>query len=167
MYRYFKKVVGIGTGNYIDFWKSKGPSDKNVTAPTTSHYNLRPQLNYFGTKTKEEFRGSCLKQDKITFNHGKIVNIYNVYELAKIYIITSPTLVNCLFGAVSLTKNVKIDKHKYSGCRIGFDRGNVYLLPNGNFGRNVIIFGVVMSLFDHVDKKGKNILIFEKVQHKG
>ena len=103
MYRYFKRVVGFGTGNYIDFWKSKGPSDKNVTAPTTSHYNLRPQLNYFGTKTKEEFRGSCLKQDKITFNHGKIVNIYIVYELDKIYVKTSHKLVNCLFGAVSLT----------------------------------------------------------------
>ena len=66
-----------------------------------------------------------------------------------------------------LTKNVNIDKYKYSGCRIVFDRGNVYLLPNGNFGRNVIIFGIVMSLSDHADKKGKNILIFEKVQRKG
>ena len=103
MYRYFKRVVGFGIGNYIDFWKSKGPSDKNVTAPTTSHYNLRQQLNYFGTKTKEELRGSFLKQDKITFNHGKIVNIYIVYELDKIYVKTSHKLVNCLFGAVSLT----------------------------------------------------------------
>ena len=29
---------------------------------------------------------------------------------------------NCLFVAVSLTKNADIDKHKYSGCDIGFDR---------------------------------------------
>ena len=27
------------------------------------------------------FNGSCLKQDKLTFNHGKIVNIYIVYDL--------------------------------------------------------------------------------------
>ena len=59
-----------------------------------------PQLSYFGTKTRVEFRGSCLKQDKITFNHWKIVNIYIVYEFDKIYVKTSPTLVNCLFGAV-------------------------------------------------------------------
>ena len=28
-----------------------------------------------------------------------------------------------LFGAVSLTKNADIDKYKYSGYGIGFDRG--------------------------------------------
>ena len=27
------------------------------------------------------FNGSCLKQDKLTFNRGKIVNIYIVYDL--------------------------------------------------------------------------------------
>ena len=83
MYRYFKRVIGVGTGNYIDFWKSKGLSDENITAPSTSDYKLNPQLSYFGTKTRVEIRGSYLKQDKITFNHGKIVNIYIVYELDK------------------------------------------------------------------------------------
>ena len=34
MYRYFKRVVGVGTGNYIYFWKSKGLSGENITAPT-------------------------------------------------------------------------------------------------------------------------------------
>ena len=103
MYRYFKRVVGIGTGNYIYFWKSKGPPDENITAPTTSGYKRRPQLSYFGTKARVEIRGSCLKQDKIAFNHRKIVNIYIVYELDKIYVQNSPTLVNCLFGEVSPT----------------------------------------------------------------
>ena len=28
MYRYFKRVAGVGTGNYIYFWKSKGLSDE-------------------------------------------------------------------------------------------------------------------------------------------
>ena len=85
MYRYFKRVVGVGTGNYIYFWKSKGLPDDNITAPTTSDYKLNSQLSYIGTKTRVAFRGSCLKQDKITFNHGKVVNIYIVYELDKIY----------------------------------------------------------------------------------
>ena len=31
-------------------------------------------------------------------------------------------LVNCLFGAVSLTKIANIDKYNYSGYGIGFDR---------------------------------------------
>ena len=33
MYRYFKRVSGVGSDNYIYFWKSKGSSDENVTAP--------------------------------------------------------------------------------------------------------------------------------------
>ena len=123
---------------------------------------LNPQFSYFHTKTRAEFRGSCLKQDKIKFNHGKIVNIYIVYELNKLYSRTTPTLVNCLFGAVSITKNADIDKYKYSGYRIGFDRGGLYLLPSGRFGRNVIIFGVDISSSVHVDDKGKDILILGK-----
>ena len=34
MYRYFKRVVGVGPGNCIYYWKSKGFSDENITAPT-------------------------------------------------------------------------------------------------------------------------------------
>ena len=52
--------------------------DENITAPTTSHFSLNPPLSYFGTKTRVEFKGSCLKQDKITYDHRKIVHIYIV-----------------------------------------------------------------------------------------
>ena len=162
MYQYFKRVVDVCTGSCIYYWKSKRLSDENITAPTTSDYKLNPQVSYLGTKTRLEFRGSCLKQDKITFNHGKIVNIYIVYELDKIYFKTTPTLVNCLFGAVSLTKNTDIDKYRYSRYGIKFDRGGLYLLTSGRFGRNVIIFGVDMSSSVHVDNKGKVILILGK-----
>ena len=118
-------------------------------------------MNYYATKTRLEFRGSCLKQDKSTFNHGKTVNIYIVYEIDKLYTKSHPTLVNCLFGAVSITKNADIDKNKYSGYGIGFDRTGLYLLPSGRFGRNVI-FGVDMSSSVHVDNKVKDILILGK-----
>ena len=53
MYRYFKTVIGVGTGNYFYFWKSKGLSDENITAPTTSHYSLNQQLTYLCTKKKD------------------------------------------------------------------------------------------------------------------
>ena len=95
-------------------------------------------MNYYGTKTRLEFRGSCLKQDKSTFNHGKIVNIYIVYELDKTYVNTNPMLINCLFGAVGINKNADIDKSKYSGYEIGFDRSSIYSFGNG-FGRNAIM----------------------------
>ena len=71
MYRYSKRVCGVGSGNYICFWKSKGLSDENIEAPTTSDYSLNPQLRYLGTKTRLEFKGRCLKQDKITYDYGK------------------------------------------------------------------------------------------------
>ena len=118
-------------------------------------------MNYYGTKTRLEFR-NCLKQDKSTFNHGKIVNIYIVYKLDKLYNKSHPTLVNCLFGAVSITKNADIDKNKYSGYGIGLDRTGRFLLPSGRFRRSVIIFGVDMRLPIHIDNKRKDILILGK-----
>ena len=156
MYKYFKMITNT---DYISSWKSKGLSAESIKPPTTSDNSLTPALSYYGTKTRVKFTGSCLKQPKISYTHGKVVNIYIVYELNKIYTKTTPTLVNCLFGAVSLTKNADIDKYKYSGYGIGFYRGGLYILPSGKFGRNVIIFGVDMSSSVHVDNKGKDILI--------
>ena len=76
-----------------------------------------------GTEKRVRFSGSCVKQDKITYNHGKIVNIYIVYEINKNGNTSSdPTLENRLFGAVSLTKNANIDRYQYSGYGVGFER---------------------------------------------
>ena len=55
-----------------------------------------------------------------------------------------PILENCLFDAVSLTKNTDIDKYKYSGYGIRFDRNGFFSHPSGETGRNVIIFAVYM-----------------------
>ena len=51
-------------------------SDENITAPNTSDYKLNSELSFFSTKTKVIFNGSCLKQDKITYDHGNVVNTY-------------------------------------------------------------------------------------------
>ena len=57
------------------------------------------------------------------YDHGRIVNIHIAYEISKSYDISSyQTLENCLIGAVTLTKNADIDKYKYSGYGIGYDR---------------------------------------------
>ena len=51
------------------------------------------------------------------------MNLVNVYELsASSSRNNDSTLKNCLFGAVTLTKNVNIDKYGYSGYGIEFDR---------------------------------------------
>ena len=152
MYKYFKRIEGVGTGNYIYFWKSKGLSDENITAPTTRDYSLNPQLSYLGNKTRVEFKGSCFKQDEIIYTHRKIVNIYIVYEISKTYNISNySTLENCLFGVVSLTKNAHIDKYKYSEYGIGFDRH--FSHPSGETSRNVMIFGADMSSSTKIDNK--------------
>ena len=77
MYKYFKK---IGNTDYILQWKSKRLSDEIIKLPTTFVNSLAPALSYIGNKTRVQFYGSCLKQDKITFTHGTIVNIYIVYK---------------------------------------------------------------------------------------
>ena len=61
-----------------------------------------------------------------------------------------PTLKNCLFGAVTLTKDADIDKYGYSGYGIGFNRKSSFSFPSGEFGQNVIIFGVDMSSSVHL-----------------
>ena len=61
-----------------------------------------------------KFNGSCLEQDKITFNHGKTVNIYIFYNLESNLNNFDFTVEDCLFGVVKLTKNSDIDKYSYS-----------------------------------------------------
>ena len=91
-------------------------SEEKINSIKTSNYSITPNLSYYGTEARLEFNGSCLKQDETTFNHGKIVNIYIVYEISKkISISDYLALGNCLFGAVSLTENADINKYKYSG----------------------------------------------------
>ena len=152
--KYFKRTVGVGNGEYISFWKSRGLSDEKINSITASNHIFTPSLDYLGPKIRVKFNGSCLKQDKITYTHGRIVNIYIVYEISKNYNISSySTLENCLFGAVSLTKNADIDKYKYSAYGIGFDRLGEFSFGTTGFGRNVIIFGADMSSSFHTNNK--------------
>ena len=101
--KYFKVITNT---DYVSSWKSKGLSAESIKPPTTSDNSLTPALSYYGTKTRVKFTGSCLKQPKISYTHGKVVNIYIVYELgASSSHNNDPVLKNCLFGAVTLTKN--------------------------------------------------------------
>ena len=93
-----------------------------------------------------------------TFTYKKVVNIYIVSELgASASNIDDPTIKNCLFGAVTLTKNADIDKYRYSGYGIGFDKRGSFSFPGGRFGQNVIIFGADTSSYIHIDDKGKDL----------
>ena len=115
-------------------------------------------IDYLGNKIRIKFTGSCLKQPKISYTHGAIVNIYIVYELgASSSHNNDPTLKHCLFGAVTLTKNTDVDKYGYSGYGIGFDGRSSFSFSGGGFGQSVLIFGVDMSFSAHIDNKKKDI----------
>ena len=80
--------------------------------------------------------------------------MYIVYKLgASSSNVNDLTIKNCLFGAVILTKNADIEKYKYSGYGIGFDRRSSFSF------QNVLIFGVDMSTSTHIDNKKKDILV--------
>ena len=120
-------------------------SDETIKLPKT-HTVLPPKSSYVGNKTRVKFNGSCLTKNKIIFYHKKIVNICIVYELILHNSDSNyPTLENCLFGAVKLTRGTDTDKYKYFGYGIGFDKKGFFSHPSGGSGRNVIIFGVDMS----------------------
>ena len=77
--KYFK-VNTINATNCVSSWKSKELSDESIKPPAASDNSLIPELNYYGTKTRVKFTGSFLKQSKISYTHGTIVNIYIVDE---------------------------------------------------------------------------------------
>ena len=90
MYKYFKMITNT---DHISSWKSKVLSAESIKPATTSDNSLTPALNYYGTEIRVKFTGSCLKQSKISYNYGKIVNIYIVYELgASSSHVNDPTL---------------------------------------------------------------------------
>ena len=78
IYRFFK-IASANNSNVLS-WKSKGLSDE---PPTASNKMPNPSVDYVGIKARVKFNGDYLKQLKITLNHGKVVNIYIVYEIER------------------------------------------------------------------------------------
>ena len=146
--KYFKKIANTKS---ILSWKSKGLSDDVIKSPAINNDIVAPILEYINKKMFLKFNGSCLiKQDKSLFNK-KIVNIYIDYDLDSDSNDFDPTLQNCFFGAVKLTKNGDIDKYKYSGYGIGFDSKESFLHSNGLGGYAIIS--------THTNNKTRNILV--------
>ena len=103
--KYFQVITDT---DYVSSWKSKGLSAESIKPPTTSDNSLTPyssiKLLWYQNKSKIYWK---LKQPKVSYTHGKVINIYIVYELgASSSHNNDPTLKNCLFVAVTLTKNV-------------------------------------------------------------
>ena len=109
IYKYFKRVID-NTDNtvHVHYWKSKGLSDGKINAPGTSSSNDQApiwSMEYGGAGIRLKFKEDHLRQNKVTYNHGKIVNIYIVYQISSTFTNQSSlTLKNPLFGVVKITK---------------------------------------------------------------
>ena len=157
MRKHFKFNSIVNVIDCVLSWRSKGISNGSIKPPkTTDNSLISPRLSYYDTKTRVKFTGSCLKQPTFKFTYKKVVHIYIVYELsASCSHISDPTVKNCFFGAVTLTKNADIEKYRYSGYGIEFDRRSSFSFPSGGFGQNVLIFGADMSSSIHIDIRKK------------
>ena len=121
-------------------------------------------IDHYGSKVRLNYNKDCLKQpNNLTYDYGHKVNVYTAYELgASSSSSSDPTLKNCLFVVVTLTRNADIEKYGYSGFGIGLDRRSSFSFPGGGFGEDIFIFGVDMSSSVHIDNKGKDILVLRK-----
>ena len=114
-------------------------SDECISPPATSDNSLAPALSYIGVETRVKIDGGKIKLwDRKYYDY--------------------PVVESSLFGAVKLIKNTDIDKYKYSGYGIRFDRREKFSVPGG-FGRNGLVFSVDMSSSVHIDHNGKDILM--------
>ena len=157
MYKYFKKVIDSADNTvYVHYWQSKGLPDGKIDSPGTSSSNDQaPTLEYGGAEIRLKFKGDSLRQNKVTYNYGKIVNIYIFYEISSTFTgRKSFTLKNSLFGAVKITQNADISKHNYSGYGIVFDSKGNFLHADGTYGVNVIIFGADLSSSARANNSG-------------
>ena len=71
-------------------------------------------------KIQVKFHGSCLKEEKVTFNYKVIINLYIVYKmnLWPFDLDNKFTLLNFLLVAEKLAKNEDSDKYSYSSYSI-------------------------------------------------
>ena len=131
-----------------------------MRAISTSDSSFNTTWSYYDTKIRVKFTGGCLKQSNISYTYGKLVKIYIVYQLGASSSNNSyPTLKNCLFSAVTSTKNTDVDRYRCSGYGIEFDRRRTCSFPGGGFGQNVLILEVNMSSSSHIDNKKTDILV--------
>ena len=58
-----------------------------------------------------------------------------------------------------MTKNVNIVRYGYTFYGTGFDRKGSFSFAGGEYGQNVLIFGVDMSFSTYIYNKKKDILV--------
>ena len=80
MYKYFKTFTENNL-ILISSWESKGLSNEKIDSAKTFNYDQSPRIVYNNARIKLRFSRSIVKQNKVTYSHGPMVNIYVVYRL--------------------------------------------------------------------------------------
>ena len=117
-------------------------SEETITTPATSGNSFTPKLTYIhNSKIPAKFEGNCLKEDKMSFTQGNVVNFFTFYKI-DIWshdLSTNFTLKGCLFGAVKLSKNANPDKYSYYVYSNGFNSMQLFLISNFDFDKTIFI----------------------------
>lgn len=72
-FRYFKTLTNSGR---IEPWESKGLSGERIKPLATSDNSLNREINYTDNSIiRVKFDWSCLKKEKVAFNHKTIQNL--------------------------------------------------------------------------------------------
>ena len=108
-------------------------------------------------KINVRFSGNLLKQPKIYYNHGKVINVYATYKLRN-RTVNNPdcTVQNAFFGAA---KDINTNHYKYSGYGIWYDSGSSFSFGNNINAKDVIIFGCDMSFSSYANNRANNIYV--------
>ena len=155
-----KQIKYFHVSTQIYSWKSNAMSEESIENITKSNSNFAPTFFDHHSLPGINFNEHCLIKNNI-FIPKMVINLYISYTLGPHLrnLNTDFTLSHSLFGFVKLTKNVDLDKYKYTGYGIGFDSRSDFLFTDGGYGKSVIIFEADMSSSVHVDNKVKDILI--------
>ena len=149
-------------GIAIHAWISTGIHNGSNNTDLFS-VNNSPTLLNKNNRLGVTLNGNHMKQNKLGYAHGKIVNLCLVYEL-KNRRIDNPdfTVQNGLFGAVKIVKNENPSHYKYEGYETCLDGEYSFSFGNRIDAKNVIIFGVNTSNSSHSTNKTHNIYVLGK-----
>ena len=135
-YRYFKNT---GIKSALS-WKSIGLSNEKLKSIQDDNF---PELGYDKERTYLNFRNDVLAQEKITYTHDHILNLYIIYSLPCITYESAPdTIGQCLFGVTDYHNK------KWSGYGVTFGKQHYLHKDSGKNANNLIILGVELSDFN-------------------
>ena len=135
-------------------------SDEIIKPFPAFNNSLIPALNHINTKLRVKFDGSCLKQEKVTFTHKEVDNIYIVYEinLQPFTWDAGSTLGKSFFGIgnwlETLTSIDRFDARRSFSIFLGI-----------GLGKNMIIYCLDMNLSVHIDNKKDTLILLKGLKN--